>query len=163
MFRKLNVTLLMCFEPCGKTLQLISTRKKLCLLWKESESTHVANTCLMQHQTDVVMKGYWWSIMSDFKHTDNLWQVPLKCWHSVILPVRSDICWIIKASSHSPSCSSLYIFMISCQCWRYAVTVKSLVVLPQVICHVIQGSFITALSHFQWLYSKSTTRELKGI
>lgn len=35
--------------------------------------------------------------------------------------------------------------------------------LLRVICHVIQESFITALSHFQWLYSESAAEKLNGI
>ena len=69
---------------------------------------------------------------------------------------------MIKASSQSPALSPLYIFyeiLSVLELWSLREVFSCLL---QVICHVIQESFITALSHFQWLYSESTAEKLNG-
>lgn len=128
------------------------------IMWEES--------CFLIHLLCSDRQTVWCAVIGELsclKYLGGLWWLPLK------MPTLGHFaCKIryllrmIKASSQSPALSPLYIFyeiLSALELWRLREVFSGLL---QVICHVIQESFITALSHFQWLYSESTAEKLNG-
>lgn len=102
--------------------------------------------------------------LSCSKYRGGLWWLPLKMLTLGHFPCKIRyLLRMIKASSRSPAFSPLYIFyeiLSALELWSLREVFSGLL---RVICHVIQESFITALSHFQWLYSESAAEKLNGI